>query len=81
MSGIRVGRKELLLTSALQPEFEAGWFVGWNVSSATACRQKFGREFERVYYLHNLASGMKLVNYYMAFGGEQARAKFHVTGC
>ena len=29
----------------------------------------YSSEFERVYYLHNLAQGIKMINYYMVYGG------------
>jgi hypothetical protein len=56
--------------SRLQPEFQGGWFVGYNRTEIERCNQKFGREFERVWYLHNIAQGVKLINYYMVYGGE-----------
>ena len=34
------------------------------------CQPLFGAEFERVFYLHNLASGVKMHNVYMVYGGE-----------
>ena len=34
------------------------------------CQRLFGAEFERVFYLHNLASGVKMHNVYMVYGGR-----------
>lgn len=36
------------------------------------CQRLFGAEFERVFYLHNLASGVKMHNVYMVYGGRLA---------
>lgn len=67
-SGFRSGCR---LTSApfVQPEFQGGTINQWTMPIVEDCQRLFGAEFERVFYLHNLASGVKMHNVYMVYGG------------
>ncbi|KAI8454681.1 glycoside hydrolase superfamily [Phakopsora pachyrhizi] len=51
------------------PEFQAGAFDPWGGSGYDNCRKLTGPQFESVFNLNNLAANLKMVNYYMVFGG------------
>jgi hypothetical protein len=59
----------------IQPEFQGGTINQWTMPIAEDCQRLFGAEFERVFYLHNLASGVKMHNVYMVYGGESRMRK------
>lgn len=51
------------------PEFQAGAYDAWGATGYEDCRSLTGPEFESVFYLNNLAANIKMVNYYMVYGG------------
>ncbi|OAV99770.1 hypothetical protein PTTG_00467 [Puccinia triticina 1-1 BBBD Race 1] len=51
------------------PEFQAGAYDPWGASGYENCRKLTGPEFESVFYLNNLAANIKMINYYMIYGG------------
>ncbi|KAA1121604.1 hypothetical protein PGTUg99_033375 [Puccinia graminis f. sp. tritici] len=51
------------------PEFQAGAFDSWGATGYENCRKLTGPEFESVFYLNNLAANIKMINYYMLYGG------------
>ncbi|KAJ6467728.1 glycoside hydrolase superfamily [Mycena sanguinolenta] len=55
----------------LYPEFQGGSFLGWGPNSPqyTDCNILTGSDFEQVYYLNQMATGVKFNNIYMTYGG------------
>ncbi|PLW22907.1 hypothetical protein PCASD_12028 [Puccinia coronata f. sp. avenae] len=51
------------------PEFQAGAYDPWGATGYENCRKLTGPEFESVFYLNNLAANIKMINYYMLYGG------------
>ncbi|KAK7008309.1 glycoside hydrolase family 35 protein [Favolaschia claudopus] len=53
------------------PEFQGGSFLGWGPNSPqyTDCNILTGSDFEQVYYLNQMATGVTFNNIYMTFGG------------
>ncbi|KAI0687065.1 glycoside hydrolase superfamily [Earliella scabrosa] len=51
------------------PEYQGGAFDPWAGPGYDACAQLTGQEFEDVFYKHNYAANMKMVSYYMFYGG------------
>ncbi|KAI7964969.1 hypothetical protein MJO29_003067 [Puccinia striiformis f. sp. tritici] len=51
------------------PEFQAGAYDSWGATGYENCRKLTGPEFESVFYLNNLAANIKMINYYMLYGG------------
>jgi hypothetical protein len=64
------GKSAEMLERRDQPEFQGGTINQWTQPVVDDCQPLFGAEFERVFYLHNLASGVKMHNVYMVYGGE-----------
>ncbi|RAO73469.1 uncharacterized protein BHQ10_009481 [Talaromyces amestolkiae] len=50
-------------------EFQGGSFDPWGGTGYAGCAALLGPEFERVVYKNNVASGAKIVNLYMIYGG------------
>ncbi|KAI0020857.1 glycoside hydrolase family 35 protein [Xylariomycetidae sp. FL0641] len=50
-------------------EFQGGSFDPWGGWGFQQCSELVNFEFERVFYKNNYASGIKLMNLYMIFGG------------
>ncbi|KAJ7173327.1 glycoside hydrolase superfamily [Mycena filopes] len=55
----------------ITPEFQGGSFLGWGPNSPqyTDCNVLTGSDFEQVYYLNQMATGVKFNNIYMTYGG------------
>ncbi|KAJ7290717.1 glycoside hydrolase superfamily [Mycena rebaudengoi] len=55
----------------IYPEFQGGSFLGWGPNSPqyTDCHTLTGSDFEQVYYLNQMATGVKFTNIYMTYGG------------
>ncbi|KAJ7018890.1 glycoside hydrolase superfamily [Mycena alexandri] len=55
----------------INPEFQGGSFLGWGPNSPqyTDCNTLTGSDFEQVYYLNQMATGVKFNNIYMTYGG------------
>ncbi|KAJ7208991.1 glycoside hydrolase superfamily [Mycena pura] len=55
----------------INPEFQGGSFLGWGPNSPqyTDCNVLTGSDFEQVYYLNQMATGVKFNNIYMTYGG------------
>ncbi|WWC95589.1 hypothetical protein V866_002454 [Kwoniella sp. B9012] len=51
------------------PEMQAGWIPLINTKGYQQCLTSYDSDFERVFYLNNLANGIKLHNVYMVYGG------------
>ncbi|ORX38601.1 glycoside hydrolase superfamily [Kockovaella imperatae] len=51
------------------PEFQAGWIPTLSTGGYPNCFGLFGSAFERVFYLNNLAQGIKMQSIYMVYGG------------
>ncbi|KAI0693625.1 glycoside hydrolase superfamily [Cerioporus squamosus] len=51
------------------PEFQGGSFDPWGGPGYDACEVLTGPDFQDVFYKHNWAANMKLVSYYMFYGG------------
>lgn len=71
----KLKRATALGDAKIQPEFQGGTINQWTMPIAEDCQRLFGAEFERVFYLHNLASGVKMHNVYMVYGGESRMRK------
>lgn len=50
-------------------EFQGGSLSGWGGPQAAACADLVSAAYERVAYKNNIASGVKLFNLYMIYGG------------
>ncbi|KAL4904335.1 putative beta-galactosidase A [Aspergillus multicolor] len=50
-------------------EFQGGSYDQWSGAGYDACAVLLNHEFERVYYKNDYASGVKIFNVYMVFGG------------
>ncbi|KAI0671257.1 glycoside hydrolase superfamily [Trametes maxima] len=51
------------------PEFQGGAFDPWGGPGYDACELLTGADFEDVFYKQNWASNVKLISYYMVYGG------------
>ncbi|PIL34795.1 hypothetical protein GSI_02582 [Ganoderma sinense ZZ0214-1] len=51
------------------PEFQGGSFDPWGGPGYDACAVLTGPDFQDVFYKHNWAANVKLVSYYMFYGG------------
>ncbi|KAI0738819.1 glycoside hydrolase superfamily [Daedaleopsis nitida] len=51
------------------PEFQGGSFDPWGGPGYDACELLTGPDFQDVFYKHNWASNVKLISYYMLYGG------------
>ncbi|TFY68957.1 hypothetical protein EVJ58_g705 [Rhodofomes roseus] len=51
------------------PEFQGGSFDPWGGPGYDACETLTGPDFMNVFYKNNWAANVKLVSYYMTFGG------------
>ncbi|KAM5541244.1 hypothetical protein V8D89_005173 [Ganoderma adspersum] len=51
------------------PEFQGGAFDPWGGPGYDACAVLTGPDFQDVFYKHNWAANVKLVSYYMFYGG------------
>ena len=56
-------------TPPMIPEFQGGSFDPWGGSGFENCAILTNEEFERVFYKNNFASTLKIVSYYMTYGG------------
>ncbi|MDB5455190.1 MAG: beta-galactosidase, partial [Caulobacter sp.] len=57
-------------TPGFAAEFGGGWFDYWGSNGAYACNaQRTGSGYERVFYGTNIANGLTLQSFYIAFGG------------
>ncbi|MFD7654558.1 beta-galactosidase [Actinosynnema sp. NPDC059797] len=50
-------------------EFQGGSFDPWGGNGWDKCRELTGPAFQRVFYEHNIASGVSAQNFYMTYGG------------
>ncbi|MFI9009923.1 beta-galactosidase [Actinosynnema sp. NPDC053489] len=50
-------------------EFQGGSFDYWGGNGREKCRELTGPAFQRVFYEHNIASGVTAQNFYMTYGG------------
>ncbi|MEO8375004.1 MAG: beta-galactosidase, partial [Sphingomonas bacterium] len=68
--GARGGASASPDTPGFAAEYGGGWFDYWGSNGGYECnaRQKDGR-YERIFYGANLANGITLQNFYMAYGG------------
>ncbi|PCH40579.1 glycoside hydrolase family 35 protein [Wolfiporia cocos MD-104 SS10] len=51
------------------PEFQGGSFDPWGGTGYNNCEILTGPDFQDVFYKHNWASNVKLISYYMLYGG------------
>ncbi|KAI1789917.1 glycoside hydrolase superfamily, partial [Ganoderma leucocontextum] len=51
------------------PEFQGGAFDPWGGPGYDSCELLTGPDFQDVFYKHNWAANVKLVSYYMFYGG------------
>ncbi|KAI0823943.1 glycoside hydrolase superfamily [Trametes gibbosa] len=51
------------------PEFQGGAFDPWGGPGYEACEVLTGADFQDVFYKHNWAANVKLISYYMVYGG------------
>ncbi|KAL4244519.1 glycosyl hydrolase 35 family protein [Abortiporus biennis] len=51
------------------PEFQGGSFDPWEGPGYDACELLTGPDFQDVFYKHNWGSNVKLISYYMLYGG------------
>ena len=70
LGGARGGASASPDTPGFAAEYGGGWFDYWGSNGGYECnaRQKDGR-YERIFYGANLANGITLQNFYMAYGG------------
>ena len=68
--GVRGGSSASPLTPGFTAEFGNGWFDYWGSNGLYGCvAERLGGGYERVFYGTNIANGLTLQNFYMAFGG------------
>ncbi|MGA7714035.1 MAG: beta-galactosidase [Rhizomicrobium sp.] len=68
--GARGGASASPNTPGFTAEFGGGWFDYWGSNGTYSCTAKrIGGGYERVFYGTNIANGLTLENFYMAFGG------------
>jgi beta-galactosidase GanA len=68
--GARGGSSASPLTPGFTAEFGNGWFDYWGSNALYGCiAERLGGGYERVFYGTNIANGLTLENFYMAFGG------------
>ena len=68
--GARGGASASPDTPGFTAEFGGGWFDYWGSNGTYPCTAKrIGGGYERVFYGTNIANGLTLENFYMAFGG------------
>jgi hypothetical protein len=63
-------RSESTSTPPMIPEFQGGSFDPWGGAGFDNCAILTNEQFERVFYKNNFASGLKIVSYYMTYGGS-----------
>ncbi|TBU22169.1 glycoside hydrolase superfamily [Dichomitus squalens] len=51
------------------PEFQGGSFDPWGGPGYDACELLTGPDFQDVFYKHNWAANVKMISYYMLYGG------------
>jgi hypothetical protein len=56
-------------TPVFIPEFQGGSFDNWGEATYAACNTLTNSQFERVFYLTNVANGTTMESNYMTFGG------------
>ena len=56
-------------TPVFIPEFQGGSFDNWGEATYPACNTLTNSQFERVFYLTNVANGTTMESNYMTFGG------------
>ncbi|KAK3620175.1 hypothetical protein LTR56_023569 [Elasticomyces elasticus] len=56
-------------TPPMIPEFQGGSFDPWGGAGFGNCSVLTNEDFEKVFYKNNFASALKIVSYYMTFGG------------
>ncbi|KAH8594370.1 glycoside hydrolase superfamily [Bisporella sp. PMI_857] len=61
-------------------EFQGGAFDPWGGLGFAQCAELLNEEFERVFYKNNYASGVKLLNIYMTYGGTNWGNLGHAGG-
>lgn len=57
------------LTPYAIAEFEGGTLDGWGGVGFDMCNDMLNEEFERVFYKNDYSFGVKIINYYMLYGG------------
>src|SRR5262249_313270 len=68
--GARGGASASPNTPGFTAEFGGGWFDYWGSNGTYPCTaERQGPGYERVFYATNIANGLTLENFYMAFGG------------
>jgi beta-galactosidase len=50
-------------------EMEGGTLDGWGGVGFNMCNEMLNEEFERVFYKNDFSFGVKIINYYMLYGG------------
>jgi beta-galactosidase GanA len=68
--GARGGASASPNTPGFTAEFGGGWFDYWGSNGLYPCTaQRIGPGYQRVFYGTNIANGLTIQNFYMAFGG------------
>lgn len=68
--GARGGASASPRTPGFTAEFGQGWFDYWGSNGTYPCTaERMGPGYERVFYGTNIANGLTIQNFYMAFGG------------
>lgn len=68
--GARGGASASPNTPGFTAEFGGGWFDYWGSNGTYPCTaMRIGGGYERVFYGTNIANGLTIQNFYMAFGG------------
>ena len=68
--GARGGASASPATPGFTAEFGGGWFDYWGSNGTYPCTaERIGGGYERVFYGTNIANGLTIQNFYMAFGG------------
>lgn len=68
--GARGGASASPTTPGFTAEFGGGWFDYWGSNGTYPCTaQRIGPGYQRVFYGANIANGLTIQNFYMAFGG------------
>ena len=70
IGGARGGSSASPLTPGFTAEFGNGWFDYWGSNGLYGCQaERSGGGYERVFYGTNIANGLTVQSFYMAFGG------------
>lgn len=56
-------------TPPMIPEFQGGSYDEWGGSGFDNCAIMTNEDFEKIFYKNNFASALKIVSYYMTYGG------------